>query len=55
MSPSKAEKEQAFHLMGIVVATVLAITAVVLAAICPPQDLTPERARMLVHSAQGEI
>ncbi|WP_181242775.1 hypothetical protein [Caulobacter vibrioides] len=55
MSPSKAEKEQAFHLMGIVVATVLAITAIVLAAACPPQDLTPQRAWIFAASSHGDV
>jgi hypothetical protein len=54
MSPSK-EKEQAFHLMGIAVATVLAITAIVLAAACPAQDLTPERAWTFAASSHGAL
>ncbi|AVG21520.1 hypothetical protein EIB18_04335 [Caulobacter vibrioides] len=54
MSTSQ-EREQVLHLMGIATATILALTAVVLAAVCPPQDLTPERARMFAHSAQGGI
>lgn len=54
MSPSK-EREQAFHLMGIVLATVLAITAIVLAAACPPQDLMPERAWMFAAASHGDL
>lgn len=48
MSPSK-QKEQAFHLLGIGVATVLAIVAIVLAGACPPQDVTPERTQVLAR------
>lgn len=55
MSPSKEERAQAFHLLGIVSATVLAITAIVLAAICPPQDLTPERARTFAAFSQSDL
>lgn len=54
MSPAKA-KEQALHLTGIAVATVLAITAIVLAAACPPQDLSPERAWIFAPSHQGAL
>ncbi|WP_168193690.1 MULTISPECIES: hypothetical protein [unclassified Caulobacter] len=54
MSTAK-EKEQALHLTGIAVATVLAITAIVLAAACPPQDLTPARARMFAASSEGAL
>lgn len=54
MSPSK-NKEQAFHLLGIAVATVLGITAIVLAATCPPKDLWPERARMFAALSQSDL
>lgn len=54
MSPAKA-KEQALHLTGIGVATILAITAIVLAAACPPQDLSPQRAWIFAASHQGAL
>ena len=53
MSPSKTNT-QALHLIGIGVATVLAIAAIVLAGAYPPQDLTPERTQRLAHSSHGE-
>jgi hypothetical protein len=52
MSPSQ-EKEQALHLIGIATATILAIAAIVLAAACPPKDLTPVRAQLAAQSSQS--
>lgn len=54
MSPAKT-KEKALHLTGIAVATALAIAAIVLAAACPPQDLSPERAWIFAASDQGAL